>query len=110
MSIMHMLNSTMTVTRPASSTSAGTHADTYNAHLSGIACRWHQLNPSEAIQYGAERGVNLWRGSCDAGNDLARRDRCVFTDDQGSHTVDVEQAWDSSGMAIIRVMIAREVT
>lgn len=105
-----MLNNTMTVTRPTNSASAGTHSDSYGAHLSAIACRWHKLSPGETIAYGAEREVSLWRGSCEPGNDIARRDRCVFTDQQGSHTVDVEQTWDSSGHNTIRVMIAREVS
>jgi len=115
MGITHMLNSTMTVQRPTVSNTGGRKSKAWSAHLSGVACRAHQLSGSELARYGAERGVNRWRFSVEPGNDIKRTDRILFTDRDGVlHTVDVDSSVDSSqgmrSLSTIRVIEGEEVT
>ena len=105
-----MLNTTMTVTRPADSTSAGTTTGTYQAHLSAVPCRWHRMSGTEAVRFGAERVNRMWRGSVPATTDIATRDKCTFTNATGDRTVYVLDAQDSSGEGVIRVIEAEEIT
>ena len=115
MSIAHMLNRTMTITRPADVVTAGRTATTYSAHLSAIPCRWHQLSGSEVVRSGGERGVSIWRVSFDASHDIKRRDRAAFTDADGvTHTIDIASVRNSSqgfgSSAVIKVMEGEEVS
>jgi hypothetical protein len=105
-----MLNTTMTVTRPVDTVSAGTTTTTYAAHLSAVPCRWHRMSGAEAVRYGAERVTRMWRGSVDATVDIVNGDRCVFANATGQRTVHVIDTQDSSGAGIIRVIEAEEVT
>ena len=110
MSIAHMLNTTMAVTRPIKTTVAGATTVTYGAHLSAVACRWHRMSGAESMRYGADRVTRMWRGSVDAAVDIANADRCTFTNQTGARVVHVLDSQDSSGAAIIRVIEAEEVT
>jgi len=111
--ILHMLNKTCSVTRPAkaTSTSTGVTSDTYAAHLSGLSCRIHRMSGQEAVKYGAERDTRLWRVSFESGVNIERRDRIAYTDVNAvARTIEVQQAYDSGESGIIRVCIGEEVT
>ena len=115
MSILHMLNKTMNITRPTDVVTAGRTVTTYNAHLSAVPCRWHQLSGSETVRSGAERGINAWRVSFPPGYDILRRDRAAFTDEDGAtHTIDIMSVRNSSqgfgASGIIKVMEGEEVS
>lgn len=110
MSILHMLNETMTVTRPTDTVTAGTTSSTYGAHLSAVQCRWHRMSGTEAVRFGAERVNRMWRGSVAPDVDIKQRDKCVFTNATGERTVYVLDSQDSSGAGIIRVIEAEEIT
>lgn len=108
--ISNMLNTTITVTRPATATVKGGKTVTFNAHLSAVPARVHQMSGSEAQQYGAERGVNPWRISVEPSRDIQRGDRVTYTDVLGnSHTIDIEEARGSSAAGVIRVLVGTEV-
>lgn len=113
--IGHLLNKTITVKRPSPTTSGGRTTISYGAHLSGVAARLHQLSGSDLAQYGAQRGVNVWRISVDPGNDIIRGDQVLFTDaDAVTHTMAVQSVRNSSqgfgSIPAIKVMECEEVT
>lgn len=110
MGVAHMLNTTITVTRPTQNTTKGNKVSAFAAHLSAVPARCHQMSGSEAASYGAERGVNPWRISVEPGNDIQRGDRVSYTDPLGTaRTIDLVEARDSSGDNVIRVLIGNEV-
>jgi len=54
---------------------------------------------------GAERGVKMWRLSCDPTNDIVETDRVFYIDNNlKSHTIDIESEHDSSNEAVIKVI------
>ena len=113
--IGHMLNRTATIMRKTNVTTAGRKTASYAAHLSGVPCRFHQLSGSELSRYGAERGVNIWRGSMEPSVDVIRTDRVTFVDPDGtSHYLHVESVTNSSNgfqsLSVIKVLECEEVT
>lgn len=108
--IAHMLNTTITVTRPTQTTTKGSKVNSFQSHLSAVPARVHQMSGSEAVSYGSERGANPFRISVEPGNDIQRGDRVSYTDPLGTvRTIDLQEARDSSGANVIRVLIGIEV-
>lgn len=98
----------MTVTRPTDTTTAGTTARTYAAHLTNVPCRWTRKTAPETERYAAKRVTRSWIGSINTIYDVQRGDKCVFVDDIGTRTVYVIDVADIEGES--RHLEAEETT
>jgi hypothetical protein len=110
--INHMLDRTLaTVLRPSPTTTKGSTAYTYAAHLTNVKAHVHQMSTAEQPDiHGSERQLKTWRISVLPGTDIVENDQITYTDIDGtSRKMEVIEARDSAAKGWIRVLMCREM-
>lgn len=107
---LHLLDQTVTVQRATHAADAGgSPVSTWSTHLPKVRARVQPMSGAEALRYGRESTRRTYRVFVAGGQDIANKDRLLWTDDAGTqHTLDVQENSDLQAHGAVVRLVCEE--